>query len=196
MRLVAKNELPVAPFDMKVMAVTRKTIEGWAKPDFQRPVAENKNLGELAVQIQDQGWLLTAIYLGIWMGKTYLVDGQHRMQAFIASGLEQMSVPVITKYYLDGAKGLAAMCEDFLRINSHIKNPTANDMLKALEGKNSHIKEIRTNCPFVGYTHLRRTESAPILGMAQAIRALVVSRQEIPGSWMGKSAASHGAELV
>lgn len=197
MRLIKtdkKSLLDYAPFDVEKIIITHEIVEGWKKPPFQRPVAIGRNLGKLAVNLQDDEFLLTTIYLGVLDGVTYIVDGQHRKEAFIASGLRRLVAPVTTRYYPDGTAGLTRMCEDFLKINTHVKNPTANDKLRALEPTNPLIGKIREDCPFVGYSGFRRSDSSPIVSMAQAIRALVISAQEAPGS-AGRSAVDHAVEM-
>ena len=192
-RKIGRTMLKSGSVSTELMVLTHRIVEGWERPPFQRPAASAKKVSKLAVKIQDRGYLLTAIYLGVLDGVTYLVDGQNRREAFIASGLVSIKAPVLTKHYPDGKPGLLEMCEDFLLINEHIQNPSANDKLRALEPTNVCISKIHSKCPFVGYTNLRRKEDSPIVSMAQVIRALITSGKEVPSS-PGKSAVAHAME--
>jgi len=184
---IKRNVIEGVPIRMEMMVLNRKVVESWEKPPFQRPVAEGKNIISMSVQMQDFGYMMSAFYLGVWEGRTYLVDGQHRRVSFISSGLEEIVAPVVTKHYPKGSQGLLEMCEDFLRIQQHIKNPTANDKLRALEPNNKCLQKITRMCPFVGYER-------PLLSMAQVIRSLVISGQEMPGS-AARSAVDHARDM-
>lgn len=195
-RKINKGTPKKSPLSVELMVITRRLAERWEKPKFQRPYVEGKNTKELPPQIQDKRYILTAIYLGIHDGTTYLVDGQYRREALYNSGVDHIMAPVITKRYASGSKGMVDMCNDFILLQKHIKKPTANDTLRALEGVNTRIKEVRTECPFVGYANFRRRPNEPILSMAQAISAMVSSHQAAPGSWMGKSLAEHAQDMT
>jgi hypothetical protein len=180
-------QLTNIPLVMTLMTITREAISAWVRPPFQRTVSNSKGLRKAANQIRQDGWLPAVIYLGILDGKTYLVDGHHRIQAFIASGIEKMIVPVIVRYYENGIRGLRDMCQDFVLHSRHIRNPTASDMLRALEGVNDHIKKIRAECPFVGYEKFWKGEDSPILPMAHVVRIVVASRIETLGTGTGNA---------
>lgn len=183
------------PLEVEMRVLTQEVFESWDSPPFQRPVSVGKNVAKASLTMQDTGCIMTAIYLGVWEGKTYIVDGQHRRVAFIGSGLDRVVAPVITKYYKDDTPGLLEMCEDFLLIQAHIKNPTANDKLRALEPMSSGLQKIRKECPFVGYGGFRCNKNSPIVSMAQVIRSMVTSGQEELGS-PAKSAVVHAREMT
>lgn len=179
MRLVRPDELLKAAVTVTMMVITRALVAKWEKPDFQRLLVENKNLESICCQIQDRGRLRTTIYLGVWEGRTYLIDGQYRICAYIGSGLASIEAPVVTFYYEPGEAGFKEMCTDFIELNGHVRKPTANDMLKAFEGVNSNLKKIASKCPFVGYI---KRKSTPLL-MAATIRSWMSSASDAPGGY-------------
>jgi len=180
MHLVKRTE-PIEETTVRVemMVLTREIVAKWEKPDFQRLLVENKNLESICCKIQKRGRLRTTIYLGVWEGRIYLIDGQYRICAYIGSGLTSIEAPVVTFYYSPGWIGFKEMCTDFIELNGHVRKPTPNDILKAFEGINSNLKKIVSECPFVGYI---KRKSTPLL-MATTIRAWMSSASDTPGGY-------------
>ena len=181
-RLEAQVQEEKNSLEVKLMILTREEVESWRKPAFQREVSCTHAFYELVEQINERGFIASALTLGVWGGAFYKVDGNHRIMAFLASDRKEILAPVIIRQYADGGVGFIRMCEDFIEISKHIKTPTADNLLKALEGVERHVKLIRKSCPFIGYAHLWKNSSAPVVNMSRVIRSLIISKQEMPGS--------------
>ena len=60
--------------------------KGWALPPFQRPLQVNAKVLVIAEGIKEDGGVVPGILtFGMLGGKKYLVDGQHRREAFFRS---------------------------------------------------------------------------------------------------------------
>ena len=175
------NTLP-KPFEITEMTLTKEMVKAWEPPPFQRRVSVTREFRKLLEQIKRDGYIVSAIYLGIWNGKTYIVDGNHRTAAFFSSERSTMRAPVIIRHYVNGPDGLIQMCEDFLSISKHIKPPRPDDMLKALGATTGHVGLIEKACPFIGYSNLWKGKEFPVVNMARVIRCLAISKQDVPNS--------------
>jgi hypothetical protein len=75
---------------------------------------------------------------------------------------------------------MAEMAEEYRRLNSQIARMTPDDILKALETENVHLKRIRKACPWIGYSHIRQSPNSPILSMALVLKLWHGSAAETP----------------
>jgi hypothetical protein len=162
--------------------VTPKMVGSWEAPPFQRPVQTSKKVLALVEQLKATGRLEdSAIVLGEWEGRTYIVDGQHRLRAFMLSELERMSAQVTVHNYEKGPAGLRAMHETYIHLNSHLARHRPDDLLRAMEGVNVHLHQIKSACKFTGFDYIRRGPTSPILSMSTAIRSWMSSASDVPG---------------
>ena len=61
---------------------TRETLASWVDPPFQRPLRVNEKVLAVAEKIAADGGVIPGIWtLGVLNGVTYLIDGQHRINA-------------------------------------------------------------------------------------------------------------------
>lgn len=158
---------------------SRDDAAKWIIPPFQRPLRVNEKVRALAEVIRNDGGVIPGILtFGKLEGETYLLDGQHRKEAFLISEKKEGFADARTCYF----KTMAEMGEEFVNLNSRLVTMRPDDMLRGMEGTLPSIQRIRQGCPFVGYDNIRRGQYAPILSMSLALRAWEVSRPDVPGS--------------
>lgn len=166
------------------LAVTPETVNAWKKPPFQRAFKNNEKVQEIAEEIADTEVIPGVLTLGVLNGETYLIDGQHRREAFLMSGLPKGYVDVRTAHY----KSMAEMSKEFDRLNSSISKMKPDDRLRAMEfDSDNYLAALRKACPFVGYDNIRRGEGTPLLSMGTTIRCWNMSAKEVPISGGGAS---------
>lgn len=131
----------------KIETVTQAQAAGWVSPPFQRRLILNRKVKAIATTMRATEEIPGVIVLGVLGGVVYLVDGQHRRQAFKDSGASQGVATVVTFEYAD----MAEMSSHYRELNSKISFGSPDDTLKAMAFSNDSIKEIKARCPFIGY---------------------------------------------
>src|SRR5258708_38238368 len=77
------------------IVVTPSGVRAWHDPPFQRPLRINEKVRALAEAIKTNGGVLPGVVtIGTLLNRIYLLDGQHRREAFLISGLEEGFVDV------------------------------------------------------------------------------------------------------
>jgi hypothetical protein len=174
------------------LQLDQKLVGQWLAPPFQRPLRVNDKVTALAETIKRDGGVIPGVItLGELEGKTYLIDGQHRIQAFLISGHNAGYADV----RVHGFDTLGEMGEEFVNLNSRLVNLRPDDILRGLEQSTPALKGIRERCPFIGYDIVRKGGSAPFLSMAVALRAWFASGSETPCN-RGKSALALARDLT
>lgn len=176
---------------METMIVSAKDIATWRVPPFQRPVRINDKVRMLAEELKADGCAISGI---LTLGKVsgdpafYIVDGQHRLEGFKLSGLEEALADVrICRF-----ESMADMAEEFVRLNSALVRMRPDDILRGLEPSVPALRTIRRQCEFVGYGNIRRTDTrSPILSMSAVLRSWAGSNGETPTSGTSGVSAGH-----
>lgn len=159
--------------------LTPQVVETWKAPPFQRPKKINAKVHALVDTIKEDGGVLPGILtLGVFEREKYIVDGQHRVEAWKLSGLTEGYADVRTCYF----DSLAEMGQEFVTLNSSLVSFRPDDKLRGLEASSKHIQVIRERCPFVGYDYIRRNDASPLVSMSVAIRMWASSAEEVPAS--------------
>jgi hypothetical protein len=173
---------------------TRDTVINWKLPDFQRPLKVNAKVLALAEEIKRDGGVLPGIItLGVLNGTTYKVDGQHRCEAFLLSGLDEGFTDIRTHYF----DSIGDMADEYVRLNQQLVRMRPDDILRGIEPSSPPLQEIRKRCPFVGYDMIRRSERSPIVSMSMVLRAWRGSSTEVPAPHgVAASASSLGQTLT
>lgn len=165
----------------------------WRLPPFQRPLRVNERVRLLAEQIKADGGVVPGILtFGILGGQRYLIDGQHRREAFLLSACAKGYADVRNGFF----DSMADMGEEFVRLNSSLVRMRPDDMLRGMEGRLESLQQIRKACPWIGYDNVRRGQNAPIVSMAVVLRCWTASRTETPGRTGGAAPATMAAELT
>lgn len=180
---------------METLIITQAMVNAWKIPPFQRPVRINAKVQAVTEQIRRTETVEGVLTLGalkVEPGNLYIVDGQHRVEAFKLSGLDEAIADVRVCIFA----GMAAMAEEFVQLNSSLVKMRPDDILRGLEGSTPALASIRKACEFVGYDHVRRGGSSPILSMSALLRCWSAASFETPASSSsGLSAASLAQNL-
>lgn len=162
---------------MDTIQLTPTLIESWKKPPFQRTLLVNTRVREVVEAIKESGGIVPGILtLGIIGKDTYLVDGQHRIEAFKLSGLKEGYADVRLHWF----ESIADMAKEFEELNSALVNWKPDDILRARESYMPALQHLRTVCPFIGYTMIRRSTGAPLISMSAVLRCWFGSETEVP----------------
>lgn len=191
------RELPrSAPRSVRTLTeaviLTRDAAQQWKVPPFQRPVRINSKVTELSESLKTNGGIMSGVLtVGILSGEKYIVDGQHRIEAFKLSGLPEVYAEIRMAYF----DNMADMADDFVELNSKLVTMRPDDILRGLEPSTDSLRKLRDQCPFVGYDMIRRGEKAPILSMSMTLRCWFGSAGDAP-STSGTSAAQAAKMLT
>jgi hypothetical protein len=126
----------------------------------------------------------STIHLGKLRGDDqtiYLVDGQQRRVSCSLSGLPEFIGDFSMKTY----ETMLEMAKAYEKFNEHLAMHKPDDKLKAREMWNDNLRQLRIDCPFIGYSNVRRTEDerSPALSMSVALK-----------SWFGSGLATPGQQ--
>lgn len=160
-------------------------VAHWERPPFQRPLKVNAKVRELIAELLAEPEIPGVITLGKLNGKTYVVDGQHRVEAYRQSEIQWAIANVRIVHF----STMADMSDEFIRLNSALVRLTPDDQLRAMESTHEPLQLIRKYCPYVGYGNFRRgNKSTNLLSMGTVIRMWQGSKQETPNvSGQGRS---------
>lgn len=145
---------------MDTVIVSPDAIAKWKIPPFQRPLKMNAKIRELVDSLKAEGGIIPGVItIGVLSGERYLVDGQHRIEAFKLTELEEGIVNVRLCHF----DSLADMAQEFVNLNSAFVRLKTDDILRGLESSNDALRRLRRKCPFVGYGYFWANPSAPII---------------------------------
>lgn len=157
--------------------ITPEIVRSWADPPFQRPKRINEKVRALSERLKTDGGVLPGIItLGRINGVTYLLDGQHRREAFLMSGIAEGYTDIRTHEMTS----MADMADEFLALNQQLVRLRPDDILRGLEQTEVVLQTIRKKAPFVGYDNIRRSERGPIISMTLLLRCWIGSGHEVP----------------
>lgn len=190
------REAPVASQSrMETALITPVQAKDWRVPPFQRPLRVNAKVLAMAEEMKANRVEISGVLtLGQIKGDSmvWLVDGQHRREAFLLSGLPE----IIADLRLVKFASMAEMAEEFVRLNSSMVKMRPDDILRGLEETIPALAKIRKDCGFVGYDNIRRNNSsAPVLGMSALLRCWAASLGETP-SQGGLSASGFATTMT
>lgn len=168
----------------EVMILTKDGVEAWLRPPFQRPVRMNAKMTQIADEIRRTQQIPGVVHIGILPDKKhYLIDGQHRIEAFRMSGVAESLADVRHVY----CSTMAECAAEFRRLNGSITRMRPDDILRAYEDASPALQYIRRECPFVGYDNIRRNENQPVLSMSMVLRVWKISGFDVPTSTCGSA---------
>jgi hypothetical protein len=154
----------------------------WRVPPFQRPLRINDKVRHIADEIRANGGVIPGVItLGSIAGDAttkYIVDGQHRIEAFRLSEIAEGLADIRTIEFAN----MAEMATEFVNSNSNIIKMRPDDFLRGLQDSTPSLKVVRSGAPFVGYDMIRRhANTSPILSMSMVMRAWTGSARDTPG---------------
>jgi hypothetical protein len=166
--------------------VSRKLAASWKSPPFQREIRINQKVQALVEEVRRDGVIPGVLTLGVYDGDTYVVDGQHRLHAFMAADIDIVYADVRWHHFTS----MGDMATEFVNINTSLVRLRPDDILKGLEQSNVHLQRIRRLCPYVGYDAIRRgANNSPVVSMSTLLRVWLGSRGDVP-------AVSHAATTL
>jgi hypothetical protein len=178
----AHKETKTVSSRMETRVFNREEAQAWVVPPFQRPLHVNAKVRALAEEMKQNGGIISGV---ITLGKLpndkteYLVDGQHRREAFLISDLPEMLSDVRTCIF----DTIADMADQFVLLQQQLVRMRPDDILRGLEASTRSLKIIRETCPFVGYDQIRRVGSnSPVVSMAMVLRFWIGSEGDTPQS--------------
>ena len=166
---------------METLLITPEQVNQWRVPAFQRPVRVTAKVQAIAEEMKADGVAITGIItLGRIdpTGPLYIVDGQHRIEAFRISGLPEIIADIRVINFDDEAE----MADEFGKLNTSLVAMRPDDLLRALVPNNPALQIVIKACGFVGFDNIRRGTTGPIVGLSAVLRTWHASRQETPSS--------------
>lgn len=164
---------------MDTILITPALVKTWKKPSFQRPLNINAKVKALVEVLKiNDGVIPGILTLGVVDDVIFKLDGQHRLEAFILTGLAEGYADIRYHYFDDeGEMGL-----EFFHLQEHLVVPRPDDKLRALEGSSEALQVIKKRCAVVGYDQIRRNahKSSPIVSMSMLLRCWVGAAATTP----------------
>jgi len=171
---------------MDTIELFPKLVASWKSPLFQRDLKMNGKVIAVAEEIKRNGGVLPGIItIGVLDNETYIVDGQHRLGAFLQTALPMGYADVRTHWF----ESLAKMAEEFVRLNSQLVKLRPDDILRGMEPSTEALQRIRRKCGYIGYDAVRRSQKGPVVSMSVFVRSWAATRVEVPAT-SGASALS------
>lgn len=169
--------------EMKTLIFSVNEMGAWRIPPFQRPLTVNAKVRALSEEIREEGGIIPGVItFGSLKGQEsiiYIVDGQHRLEAFRLTGLPEFLADVRHVTF----ETMADMAEEFVNLQSSLVKMRPDDILRGLESSVKFLADIRKACPFVGYDQIRRgTAASPVVGMSMLLRGWLSAYKDTPAT--------------
>lgn len=180
---------------MDTMILTQAIVAKWAVPPFQRPLRVNAKVLEVSEAIRATEVIEGVLTIGRVKGDPtdYIVDGQHRTEAYKLSGIPEAYADIRFMTF----DNMAEMADEFVRLNSSLVKMRPDDILRGLEATLPTLATIKRECQFVGYGNVRRNgESGPVLSMSTVIRCWVGSAGDTPSATTSGQSAQVMAKTI
>jgi hypothetical protein len=133
MQATTARKIPKSAISLMETALfTREQASAWVVPPFQRPLRVNEKVRSLAGDLKANGGFIDGVMtLGKLKGDkvTYIVDGQHRREAFLISELPEAIADIRTMTFDD----MAEMADQFVLLQSSLVRMRPDDVLRGLE---------------------------------------------------------------
>lgn len=166
---------------METLIISQEMVKAWKVPSFQRPVRINAKVQAVTEKLKKTEEIEGVLTLGVLRTDSatyYIVDGQHRVEAFKLSEIDAAIADVRVVVFAS----MGEMADEFVRLNSSLVKMRPDDILRGLESSTPALLAIRKACEFVGYDQVRRGGSSPILSMSALLRCWSAANYETPAS--------------
>lgn len=165
---------------METMIINIDQVNTWRIPPFQRPIRINPKVEALAEELKANGCAISGVLtLGRVTGDSsyYVVDGQHRLEAFRLSGMGEIIADIRIVHF----DTMAEMAEEFVQLNTALVRMRPDDLLRGLAPGMPALSRIMRECPYVGYTNVRRGDTrGAVVSLGAALRCWWASSLETP----------------
>jgi uncharacterized ParB-like nuclease family protein len=181
---------------METLIISTDMVSTWQLPPFQRPKRINAKVQAMAEEIKQSACAIQGVITLGKLGKAgalYIVDGQHRLEAFKMSGLEEVIADVRIVHFTS----MAEMADEFVLLNSALVKMRPDDVLRGMEPSSKGMQRIRSECAYVAYDNVRRGDkNSPVVSMGLLLRSWGGSAMDTPVAYVsGRTAAQLGLEL-
>lgn len=165
---------------METLILSAEQVSKWKVPPFQRPLSVNAKVRALAVEMAQTEVIPGVVTLGQLKNSPtiYIVDAQHRLEAFKLSGLLEVIADVRVVHF----NSMGEMATEYAQLNSSLVKIRPDDLLRAMEISTPALQRIRAECAFVGYDQIRRGTSSPVISMSVLLKCWLGSAYETPGN--------------
>lgn len=182
---------------METQILTIDQVNKWRLPPFQRPLRVNQKVLNIANEMRCDGVSISGtLTLGRLKGDpgVYLVDGQHRVEAFRQSGMEEIIADTRTVNF----DTMAEMADEFVSLNTAIVRMRPDDLLRGLTPTLPNLARIMRECTFIGYDQVRRgkTDSGAVVSIGVVLRCWFNGQMETPNSGNGGFSIAHVASTL
>lgn len=179
---------------METIIITQSMVGAWKIPPFQRPLRINEKVRSVTEQIKHSETIEGVVTLGKLRSDPshYIVDGQHRIEAFKLSEMAEAFADVRVVSFIS----MSDMADEFVRLNSSIAKMRPDDILRGLEESTPALKAIRKSCEFVGYDQIRRGKASPVLSMSALLRCWGAAGYETPAASSSGLSATGLAQAI
>ncbi len=177
----AKTAPKVHRSTMDTLLLSVEQINAWQTPEWQRPIRANAKVMALAEEMKHTQTIVGVITLGHLSkdNADYIVDGQHRIEAFRISGLTE----VIADVRVIDFDTMADMADEFVNLNTALVRMRPDDLLRGVAPSLPVVKHLMEMCPFIGYDNIRRRDnSGPVISLSQVLRCWATSEGETPST--------------
>lgn len=165
---------------MDTIIFSPEEVMNWLIPPMQRPLRVNDKVRSMAEEMKHNGGIISGVLtLGQIKGdkvRMWIVDGQHRIEAFKISCLTEAIADVRIVTFED----MGEMAQEFVNLNSSLVKMRPDDILRGLEPTYPVLRKLRECCPWIGYDNIRRNPSSPTLSMSAMLRCWFGSNAETP----------------
>lgn len=184
---------------METQILTIEQVNKWRLPPFQRPLRINAKVLAIAEQLKCDGVSISGVMtLGKLRGDpgpAYLVDGQHRAEAFRQSGMEEIIADVRTVNF----DTMSEMAEEFVNLNTAIVRMRPDDLLRGLTPTLPNVERVMKACPYIGYDNVRRgpkSTNSPVVSLSTVLRCWSNAHIETPNSGSSGQSITHIATTL
>ena len=190
----AKTAPKVHSSTMDTLLLSVDQVNKWQVPPFQRPVRVNTKVMALAEEMKQTQTIVGMITLGHLAkdNADYIVDGQHRIEAFRISGLGE----VISDVRVIDFDTMADMADEFVNLNTALVRMRPDDLLRGVTPSLPHVQHLMESCPFIGFDNVRRRDaSGPVVSLSAVLRCWHTSEGDTPSSTARYGIAQIAAQL-
>jgi hypothetical protein len=165
------------------ITVSKKDTDKWEiPPEIQRPLKVNTKVIAVAQALPLTKKLEGTITLGFWDGVVWILDGQHRLAAFIlAQEKYGLADRVNILCHIEVFATRAAMAARFRLLQQSLLKMSPDDGLRPMAINTPSLQILTRECPFIGFGNIQRLfQTSQTLSMSVLLRCWHGSSFESP----------------
>lgn len=161
---------------METVEITKEQAKAWKRPPFQRPLKMNEKVRLLSETIGASGVIPGVISLGSIGEDMFILDGQHRREAFLISTADTAIADLRSHRF----NHMGEMGEEFVKLNSQLVRIGPDDILRGLKEGSTTLQRLVARLPFVGFDMIRRGAASPVVSMSALLRSWFGAAADVP----------------